>query len=129
MRRRCTRCCAIDLQHVEATSSEPGSERVLILSDCRSAAEVVEGVRRQGRAEGAVGRRAGAVAEAVATVCARLGSVDVLWVPGHCGVACNEYADMIATAYLQSAQPIEDATAAVHVCGGDIAVLCDAQQE
>ena len=40
-------------------------------------------------------------------------SVDIMWSPGHRGIACNEYADMAATAYMEKGGEAEDATAVV----------------
>ena len=77
-------------------------ERVLLLSDCAGVVQQLEAAYRAASAHSLRTWERGAVLEAICTYRARLGSVVVVWVPSHEGVAPNAYADAVAKGSLDA---------------------------
>ena len=68
--------------------------------------------RAKGRKEGGKGSERGGLLEAIAYYRSKLEAVVFMWVPAHVGIACNAYADAVATAHLGN-NDTEDASKVV----------------
>ena len=75
------------------------ARRVLILSDCQAAINLIETAWRHERVGTFRQHTGGAVLEEICSIRRRLDIVVVMYVPGHRGVVANEYADAVAKAY------------------------------
>ena len=85
-------------------SSEPGRERVLIMSDCLGVLDALESAWRAGDARGLRTRDRGAMLESCCVLRAQLGLVVFMYVPAHSGIAPNAMADAAAKAHLDAPQ-------------------------
>ena len=74
--------------------------RCLVLCDCKPALQQIENAHRKGMPEGLRDWERGGLLEAIAHYRSQLEAVVFVWVPSHVGIACNAYADAVATAYL-----------------------------
>ena len=63
------------------------------ICDCKPTLQQIENAHRKG-----TGR--GGLLEAIAYYRSKLEAVVFVWVPSHVGIACNAYADAVATAHL-----------------------------
>ena len=75
----------------ERDGKDVAKQRVLVLSDCQAALQMIEAAWR--RDDPRVPRRAScaAILEELCAHRRRLGTVVTMWVPGHRGVSANEY--------------------------------------
>jgi ribonuclease HI len=103
---------ALKRVHVESKrrKENPKEKRLLVLTDCKSAIEILEQAWRRERVK-TWGDRARLV-EAICNVRKEIGVCVLCKVQSHVGVAPNEYADAAAKAHLEApAEEIEDAVA------------------
>jgi ribonuclease HI len=103
---------ALKRVHVESKrrKENPKEKRLLVLTDCKSAIEILEQAWRRERVR-TWGDRARLV-EAICNVRKEIGVCVLCKVQSHVGVAPNEYADAAAKAHLEApAEEIEDAVA------------------
>ena len=93
------------LRHVAQQSAEDAGgkdvseRRVLILSDCQPALDQVEAAWREGGVPRGGHKGCAAMLEEICEHRARLGTVVLMYTPGHSGISPNEYADAIAKAH------------------------------
>ena len=73
---------------------------------------MIENAHRKGMPEGLRDWERGGLLEAIAYYRSKLEAVVFVWVPSHVGIACNAYADAVATAHLGN-NDTEDASKAV----------------
>ena len=71
-----------------------------MLCDCKPALQQIENAHRKGMPEGLRDWERGGLLEAIAYYRSKLEAVVFMWVPAHVGIACNAYADAVATAHL-----------------------------
>ena len=83
-----------------ASASDAQSRRCLVLCDCKPALQQIENAHRKGMPEGLRDWERGGLLEAIAYYRSKLEAVVFMWVPAHVGIACNAYADAVATAHL-----------------------------
>ena len=83
-----------------ASASDAQSRRCLVLCDCKPALQQIENAHRKGMPEGLRDWERGGLLEAIAYYRSKLEAVVFVWVPSHVGIACNAYADAVATSYL-----------------------------
>ena len=83
-----------------ARASDAQSRRCLVLCDCKPALQQIENAHRKGMPEGLRDWERGGLLEAIAYYRSKLEAVVFMWVPAHVGIACNAYADAVATAHL-----------------------------
>ena len=95
-----------------ASASDAQSRRCLVLCDCKPALQQIENAHRKGMPEGLRDWERGGLLEAIAYYRSKLEAVVFMWVPAHVGIACNAYADAVATAYLGN-DDTEDASKVV----------------
>ena len=95
-----------------ASASDAQSRRCLVLCDCKPALQQIESAYRKGMPEGLRDWGRGGLLEAIAHYRSKLEAVVFMWVPAHVGIACNAYADAVATAYLGN-NDTEDASKVV----------------
>ena len=95
-----------------ASASDAQSRRCLVLCDCKPALQQIENAHRKGMPEGLRDWERGGLLEAIAYYRSKLEAVVFMWVPAHVGIACNAYADAVATAYLGN-NDTEDASKVV----------------
>ena len=79
---------------------------------CKPALQQIENAHRKGMPEGLRDWERGGLLEAIAYYRSKLEAVVFMWVPAHVGIACNAYADAVATAYLGN-NDTEDASKVV----------------
>ena len=82
-----------------ASASDAQSRRCLVLCDCKPALQQIEGAHRKGMPEGLRDWERGGLLEAIVYYRSKLEAVVFMWVPARVGIACNAYADAVATAY------------------------------
>ena len=83
-----------------ASASDAQTRRCLVLCDCKPTLQQIENAHRKGMPEGLRDWERGGLLEAIAHYRSQLEAVVFVWVPSHVGIACNAYADAVATAYL-----------------------------
>ena len=94
---------ALELQVVMERESDAGrlaERRVLVLSDCAGALQLIETAWRRGVAVTGREGSCGALLEEICAHRRRLGIVVMMYTPGHSGISANEYADMAAKAHV-----------------------------
>ena len=90
------------LRRVVARSPYPSRERVLVMSDCLGALDVLESAWRQGHARYLRRRDRGALLESCCVLRAQLGLVVCMFIPSHRGSVQSAYADALAKCHLDA---------------------------
>ena len=86
---------------VEAEGGDVGATRCLVMSDCKSAMQMMETAWRGGGVERLAKAKRGGILEAICRARAKLELVVFMYVPAHRGVSMSAMADAAAKAYLE----------------------------